>query len=164
MPHWVRCLHEPNYWYFLKQPNNLKCSGFCSIAALNLVWSAIFKSHKNTSKHNILFQILLSLWSFWNKRLLLLYKKVNCCVSQHKTKLLKFIYCEKASKSEKKSSTCFLHYLVMSKQSGNFYQIFVDFSEYLNFIKVFIYHWVWILALEIWFPSLNLLLAVFFCS
>ena len=47
---------------------------------------------------------------------------------------IKFRYCEKATKLEKKS-LCFLNYLVPSKQSGRFFTFFVAFSENLNFSR-----------------------------
>ena len=49
------------------------------------------------------------------------------------TDTVKFRYCEKATKLET-NSAC---YLVTSKQSGIFFQIFVAFSEYLMFNCVF---------------------------
>ena len=46
--------------------------------------------------------------------------------------MIKLKHCEKATKFEKKS-TCFEIYSVASKQVGDFFQIFVAFSENLNF-------------------------------
>ena len=45
---------------------------------------------------------------------------------------LKFIYSEKARKFEKMSQF-YLNFLVTSKKDGRFFQIFVDFSEYMHF-------------------------------
>ena len=53
-----------------------------------------------------------------------------------RTDTVKFSYCEKAIQFEKKNRL-FLNYLVTSKQSGIFFQIFVVFSEYLMFNCVF---------------------------
>ena len=48
---------------------------------------------------------------------------------------LKLIHCEKATKFEKKSTNSFDIYSVVSKQLGDFFIIFVAFSENLNFNK-----------------------------
>jgi hypothetical protein len=62
-----------------------------------------------------------------------------CC----KIKYWKFRYCKKATKFEKISHfTMVWNYLVTSKQSGRFFQIFLAFSQYLNFtIQVAMEQW-----------------------
>ena len=47
--------------------------------------------------------------------------------------VIKFRYCEKATKFENNNTFLEITYLVRSKQSGSLFQIFVAYSKYLNF-------------------------------
>ena len=68
-----------------------------------------------------------------------------CCDSRvFWKKLLKIRYCEKATHFFKNFPVFpFWNYLVKSKQSGIFFQIFAAFPQYLNFTVTFFSNFIW---------------------